>query len=119
MSAKRNVNKTILSRQNLPVGIHQTAPLYIGESTGASVQVVWEGSPAAAIVLQSTNDPRVSSRPDDAIWFTEETTISGCDAGVADGSVVVHLDNVNTANARLQLTVTTSGIVSVFATSKN
>jgi len=71
------------------------------------------------MVLQTSNDSRITPEdPDAGTWFTEPTTISGCDAGVADGSIVQHFDSINTAYARLQLTVTTAGTISVYGTSK-
>lgn len=118
MSTRKQVNRTILSRQSLDIGVHRTVPLNIAESTAFSFQVAWEGSPAAAIVIQTSNDPRVERHPDDAVWFTEPTTVSGCDGDVADGSIMKHVDNVNSGYARIQLTVTTAGTITVYGTGK-
>lgn len=115
---KRNTNKTLISRQTLGLGENLSKHLYIGDSTGMSLQVVWEGNPVAAMSLQTSNDPEVHRNLSNSTWFTESTTISGMDGGVSDGNIVVHLDNVNTAYARLQLTVTTAGTVSVYGTTK-
>lgn len=117
--AKRNVNKTLISRQTLAVGDNLSEHLFIGESTGMSFHVIWEGSPATAMVLQTSNDPLIARNLEaQATWFTESTTISGCDGAVADGSIMLHVDNINSAYARLKFTVTTAGTISVYGTTK-
>lgn len=117
--AKRNINKTLISRQTLAVGETVSEHLFIGEASGLSFHVIWEGSPATAIRLQTSNDPLIGRNLEtDASWFTEATTISGCNGAVADGSVVAHLDSINSSYARLKFTVTTAGTISVYGTTK-
>lgn len=117
MPNKSFTNKAILPKEGY-VGQHYSAPAFIGDCTGASIHITWDGSPEATFTLQSSNDPRVSSRPDDARWFSEGTTISGCDGSVADGDVVVHLDNINTSYVRVAANVTVSGTIGIWASSK-
>lgn len=118
MSEKSSTNKAILARESYSVGTHYSKPFYVGDCTGASAHITWDGSPVSAIKIQTSNDPRVSYRVDDARWFTESTTISGCDGSVADGDVMVHLDNVNSSWVRFRLDVTTSGTIGIWGTSK-
>jgi len=60
--SKRNVNKTLISRQTLAVGVNTSKPLYIGESTArvqpclfklfgkAAPQQKWFYRPATIVV---------------------------------------------------------------------
>lgn len=116
--SKRNPGKVILPRQTVGAGVTVTAPLHIEECTGVSFHVVWEGTPSVGIELQTSNDPQVDRQLDNSSWFTEPTTITGCDGSVTDGSIVKHVDNLNSSFVRLQFTATTAGTISVYATTK-
>lgn len=115
---KINANRTLLARQTVSVGETVSSPMYIAEATGVSFQVTWEGSPVATIRLQTSNDPRCDKTPETATWFTEDVTISGCSGAVANGSIVEHFNNFNSGYARIKLSVTTAGTISIYGTAK-
>ena len=112
--------KTIIPRQTLAVGYHTTAAITTKSDDNVSVQLIWEGSPVAVTTVETSNDPRALTLPDEASWFTEDVTLaSGIDGNSADTNLMLHLGNVGSAYVRLLLVVTTAGTISAYATSKD
>lgn len=89
-------------------GTQYTLPVHSGAGSGASFHLKWDGTPATAITVWTTNRP-ANRRNDatDADWV-EETGIVVAATGGAAGSRMVHLSDVQSDEVRLKL-VTSAG----------
>ena len=105
--------------ENPTAGATATDAVICDGESGASFQVVQDGTIQATLVLQETNHPQILQKPDDPnITWTDNTDVTIDALTGSAGSTVYNLGNVQSLAIRLSVTPTVNGNLTIFATTK-
>lgn len=121
MGAGVTFTKTVAENLTLGTGTQIIGPVSIRQASRLSVQIVYGAAlVTSAQVFETSNHPRAmdASPPAEVKWTDESADVTIAAAAASATQQTIHLDNVNAAWFRLNLTVGTGGDISVYVHAK-